>query len=280
MTQGSVSVGIIGKHPGYGDFVQTGLSEATTAMLTRWIDHSFGGLRDSLGNAWPEFWDQAHDLRFWVGPAVTGKTLAGILRPSRDKVGRRYPFLLIMEGAAVPSPMQRADQSLWDDLDRHLNDMQPGTGARALLDGFSLRNPPAAESEGAGPTIWAHRHDGDLTALLASAGPVEQDRAQLNRSHWWSPGSSGRAATWLACPSLPLAPALGWLLSTVEGNAVPPQPASDTTDEAAGSDSLREVLLSDVLEPPKDVRAAPAATHPPVISAAMDSTLSKGAGDA
>ncbi|MBQ2261497.1 MAG: type VI secretion system-associated protein TagF [Loktanella sp.] len=216
-----VVIGLMGKHPGYGDFLQVGVSEPVAKMLIGWIDHSFNGLRDSMGNDWPAFWDHAQDLRFWVGAGWAGRTLAGVLRPSRDKVGRRYPLLLFAEGALVPPPITAPDQQIWETLDQHMADMQAGQGGRALLEGLSLDLQP--EPQAVGPTIWAHRNDGHLTALFQSAGPVDAARAQLIRSHWWAPGHDGKAAVWLACPGLPQPQALAWLLGGVVAEQATPQ---------------------------------------------------------
>lgn len=244
---GDAVTGLMGKHPGYGDFIATGISTQTEAALTGWLDPVLAALRDQLGNDWAGFWDSAQDLRFWIGRGIFGRTLAGVMRPSRDRVGRRYPLLILAEAVAVPPPVRDPDQGLWRALATHLDRMQPGQGARALLvglpGGFPAETPEAAA---AGPTIWAHRPDGDLAALLAAAGPVEAARAELSRSHFWAPATPGRAAVWLAETGLPGAGALGWLLAGMPaedaapaaptglqyGGAEPPDPAQEGPQDA------------------------------------------------
>lgn len=227
-------VGLIGKHPGYGDFLHAGLSPALAEALSQWLDSSLAGLRDQLGNDWAGFWDGAQDLRFWIGRAVLGRTLAGVLRPSRDKVGRRYPLLLLAEGAALGSPLESPDQAPWQALADHLDAMRPGQGAAALLQGLMadfLAEPGDSADIAPQPqaqVIWAHRVDGDLAGLLAAAGPADRDRAALGRSYWWAPAGPGRAACWLGVPGLPDAAALGWALAGVAGAPRPPQPAATT----------------------------------------------------
>lgn len=218
MTQAQAPVGLFGKHPGYGDFLRAGLSEPVADAMSRWLDGTLAALRDEMGNDWAAFWDGAQELRFWVGRAVLGRTLAGILRPSQDRVGRRYPLVLMVEGAAAAAPVVDPDQGLWDGLAAHMQRMQPGQGGKALLDGLTL-TPPAEDplSAATGPTLWAHHPEADLGALLRSAAAVDADRAMLTRSYWWATGGAGRAAVWLGCPGLPEAPALGWLLAGVPG---------------------------------------------------------------
>jgi type VI secretion system protein ImpM len=210
------TLGLIGKHPGYGDFLRTGLSGPLADALSEWLDKTLSDQRDAMGNDWPPFWDRGQDLRFWIGRAVLGRTLAGVLRPSRDRVGRRYPFMLLCEGAVVSPPTEETAQPLWDALAAHLDRMQPGQGAMALLEGLSiLLDSEDAATAATGPTIWAHHPEGDLTALLQAAARVDGQRALLSRSYWWAPGGAGRAAVWLGCHGLPDAMSLGWLLAGV-----------------------------------------------------------------
>lgn len=215
-------IGVMGKHPGYGDFLRAGLSERMADALSAWLDQSLVALRDDMGNGWAGFWDGAQDLRFWIGRGVLGRTLAGVLRPSRDRVGRRYPLILLLEGAAITPPVIDTDQEVWDCLAAHLDAMTPGDGARALLEGLS---PPAVAEDpltaATGPTIWAHHPEGDLAALLRAAAAADAERACLTRSYWWAPESPGRTAVWLGCPGLPEVSALAWLLAGVAADQSP-----------------------------------------------------------
>ena len=77
-----------------------------------------------------------------------------------------------------------------------------------------------------GPIIWAHHPEGDLGALLRSAGPVDAERAMTARSYWWAPATQGRAAAWLGQTGLPGPEALGWLLGGV--------PVEGTGNEGTG----------------------------------------------
>ena len=218
-------VGLMGKHPEYGDFLRAGLSDHVVDALNGWLDGCLPTLRDQMGQGWADFWDQAQDLRFWIGRAVLGRTLIGVLRPSRDRVGRRFPLLLVAEGVDHPAPLGAAgDQTPWEVLSEHLDDMQPGQGSAALLNGLDLSLPAEGEAaQQAGPVLWAHHPGGDLLALLHSAEGPDADRARLTRSYWWAPGyrdkTVNRAANWLGCPGLPEAQALAWLLAGVPGEA-------------------------------------------------------------
>lgn len=209
------TLGILGKHPGFGDFVAHGLTEATRQGLDSWLTGCLPPLRDRLGDGWPGFWDNAPVLRFWIGRAVAGRTLAGVLRTSQDRVGRRFPLLLLAEGAALAPPVLDPGQSFHEALEAHLAQMTPGEGARSLLDGLAPDLLPRAETDSdlaEGPTLWAQRGDGDLAALLAEAAPVDHARSATQRSYWWTARGRADRAIWLAQPGMPGAEAMGWLL--------------------------------------------------------------------
>ena len=218
-----VKLGVMGKHPGYGDFLQSGVSEHVVEAMNGWLDASLPPLRDQIGEDWGPFWDAGQDLRFWIGRAVLGRSVAGILHPSQDRVGRRYPLLFLVEGADISLPLgEESEQGAWDAMADQLERMEAGQGAAALLTGAKLEIPAEdAATAGLGPTLWAHHPTGDLAALLASAAAPDAERARLTRSYWWAPGvktkDSNRAATWLSCPGLPAPQALAWLLGGVSG---------------------------------------------------------------
>lgn len=234
----TVSIGLIGKHPGYGDFLRTGISEPVAEALGLWMDATLFSLRDDMGEAWPAFWDDAQDLRFWVGRAVfgQGRTLAGVLRPSRDRIGRRYPLVLVAEGVALAPPTEvPQEQDVWTRLAAHFDAMVPGEGARALLVGLDLALMPESEAAAdEGPTVWAHHPEGNLAALLRAAVSVDAHRATAARSYWWAPGGGGRAAVWLGCQGMPDAAGLGWLLAGVAAAPAAELPA----EPAPGSDTV------------------------------------------
>jgi type VI secretion system protein ImpM len=121
---GPLKPGLFGKHPARGDFLDSGLSPAVIAGLERWLDGALAECRSLLNPQWETLWDAAQadtaarGLCFWIGEGLAGgEVLAGVLRPSRDKVGRRYPLLLLL---AVPRSPRRAPRSADDCLRNRL----------------------------------------------------------------------------------------------------------------------------------------------------------------
>lgn len=234
LAQGAVRIGVMGKHPGFGDFVRAGVSDHVADGLDAWASATLQTVRTDLGDGWEPFWDSAQTLRFWMGRALFGRTLAGVVRPSRDKVGRRYPLFLLIEGAAISPPMIAPDPWLFDALEAHLNSVLPGPGASSLLIGtdqlvaaFSPEDPENSS------ILWAHRADGDLASLLADAAGVDHAQAAQGRSYWWAPPRHAPGnAVWLGMDGLPAAPSLGWLLAGGPAAAAAPIPMAPSGPEA------------------------------------------------
>lgn len=209
-------IGVMGKHPGFGDFVQAGLSRDTHDALMAWLDKTLARVQEDAHGDWKRWWAEAQPLRFWIGRDVLGVPLAGVLRPSRDKVGRVYPLILAAENVYLPVPGDggAVDQGPWETLEAHLDTVQPGQGGASLLDGLALDLPAETEMERSmGHCLWAHHPEGDLAALLRAAAKADLSRAALKRTYWWAPGDHARLPVWLGCHGLPDAGALGWLLA-------------------------------------------------------------------
>lgn len=209
-----VQLGLFGKHPERGDFLTVGPSARTAQMLGDWLAPTLHGLATQMGARWPTFWSNAPAIRFWIGRDIVGTTLAGVLVPSHDKVGRRYPLMLMVEGARVPPPVSDTDQELYHRMTRLLEDLRRESpdAAKDLIAGLDLGlgKPEVPDS---GTLVWAEHPSGDLSALLTAAGPVDAVRAQASRSYWWRPGLANGSAAWLGAPGLPGADALGWVMS-------------------------------------------------------------------
>ena len=264
-----IEVGVLGKHPGYGDFVRHGIEEPIADELTNWIDTTLTEVRDQLKADWADFWDNGQELRFWLGRGILGHTTIGIFRPSRDRVGRRYPLILMAQGVAVEAPVIDHDQRPWDVLSAQMQRMQPGQGAAALLRGVDADAlfvaPEPAEASEMGPVIWAHHPEGDLSQLLASAAPVDHGRAATTRSYWWSVAAPGRAPVWLAHPGLPQGPALAWAIGGVPMDGPMPAPVPPPVPDAqVEPDPYGEIAAEDAPPPmPQEAFHSAAVAAPP-----------------
>lgn len=87
--------GLFGKLASHGDFVQRRLPPDFVAAWDTWLQQGIREGRLRLGAAWPERYLHAPLWRFVLAPGVCGKmALAGVLLPSRDRVGRHFPLTL------------------------------------------------------------------------------------------------------------------------------------------------------------------------------------------
>ncbi len=231
-----VDVGLFGKHPGYGDFVRANLSDQAVEGMTGWFDSNLHELRTKLDNRWGPFWDNAQELRFWIGHEILGQSLCGVLRPSEDRVGRRYPLIMALEAAEVEPPVADPDQGLYEALSAHMAVMEPGKEASALLEGLeseALAVEATSEATKAeGSVLWAHHPEDNLTALLAATAKEDAVRARAGRSYWWTAAGPDHHPLWLGQPGLPDALGLAWLLAGIRAGADQPEEPTKATEIA------------------------------------------------
>lgn len=107
MSASAGTTGVFGKMPAHGDFVRRALPGRFVDPWDAWL--SAGMLRgaESFGESWPEAWEGAAAFRFRLSPGACGpEAVAGVLLPSGDTVGRRFPLTVaatLPEGG-FPSP--------------------------------------------------------------------------------------------------------------------------------------------------------------------------------
>jgi type VI secretion system ImpM family protein len=92
--------GLIGKLPRHADFVRCGVG---ADVFDAWLSRAVEAL-DRSQRVLPE-----RVFRF-VLPMAAKELVAGVLMPSRDKVGRRYPVAVV---AKLPAAIERAGMAAW-----------------------------------------------------------------------------------------------------------------------------------------------------------------------
>jgi len=208
---------IYGKHPAYGDFLTHGLSPDKAAYLDNWLESVLPVMQSSRGDTWEQSWINAHPVRFWLGPCILDAPMSGVFMCSIDKVGRRYPLIFGLIGAATPPPTATSfSNDLHDALWKHvigfeMQDTSVVKGASSLLEGFVFPDVNYETWEpGRDDTIFAENKE--LNTLLKDAEKIDGQFAQLNRSHWWRSQTETTKAGWLSCTNMPNAENLEWLL--------------------------------------------------------------------
>ncbi|MCB9594826.1 MAG: type VI secretion system-associated protein TagF [Sandaracinaceae bacterium] len=84
-------LGLFGKIPAKGDFVRHNVTGATARAFEQWVQESNDALRGA-GGEMPE-----HTIRCVFTPPGSDTTVVGVLVPSEDKVGRKFPLALFAE---------------------------------------------------------------------------------------------------------------------------------------------------------------------------------------
>lgn len=196
MPDGAVgmALSVYGKHPAKGDFVEYGLADGLKPVVEGWLDAVLAETRHALGEAWDQAWPVAPALRFWLGEAIWGEPVCGVLMTSADRVGRRFPLVIFASGAeaaALPAPAIAPDQAWYDGIEAHLRAvlrMADFATPAALVAGVAapLANP---DTPTAGPVdFWAVRPGSGVAGLLADIALTDHRRAAMGRSYWWVAG--------------------------------------------------------------------------------------------
>src|SRR5260370_19714540 len=88
--------GFFGKLPSHGDFVSRRLPPAIIAVWEAWLDAGLERSRELLGQGWLEGYLSIPIWRFAVSAGCCGDpSVAGVLMPSLDRVGRYYPLPIL-----------------------------------------------------------------------------------------------------------------------------------------------------------------------------------------
>lgn len=187
-----MGIGLYGKHPAKGDFIAAGLSGALMQRLEVWLDGLLQEARSQLAGDWPGVWANAPQLRFWLGEGIWGQPVAGVMAASCDRVGRRFPLILLAEGAEVPPPPVIDTAQHWYDaaaawLGDCLSRAELATGA-ALLESLPAGLTGSDSGAGAGPDFWALRDGPEVSGLWADVALADHRRAAAGRSYWWVEG--------------------------------------------------------------------------------------------
>ncbi|MDK8874863.1 type VI secretion system-associated protein TagF [Paracoccus sp. SSJ] len=94
--------GFWGKLPARGDFVGRGLPEPFRRRWDRWAAAHLAG-REGWPDDWPHDWPDG-GLRLRI--ASGGRAAAGLVLPSADAVGRRFPLALFLLDDTLPGPTE------------------------------------------------------------------------------------------------------------------------------------------------------------------------------
>ncbi len=97
MQTSTTSVIGYGKLPVHGDFVRHNASGSALRALDEWLQRGLYAAKTRMGGAFETAYDELPAYRFVFAPDEADPPLIGVLRPSRDRSSRTYPFLIAFE---------------------------------------------------------------------------------------------------------------------------------------------------------------------------------------
>ena len=121
----NAQIGIYGKLPAYGDFINRNLDSIFIHPWDEWLQHYISGSREQLGENWEEIYLTSPIWRFVLSAGVVDdRVWAGLMMPSVDKVGRYFPISIVVPMAKSVSPVNvLAAQDAWfNHLETHCLD--------------------------------------------------------------------------------------------------------------------------------------------------------------
>lgn len=88
-------IGFFGKLPTHGDFVSSGVGRKLQGALDAWLQSSLQAIQTEFGSQWERRFRSMPSWRFVVERDLWGPaTLAGVIVPSLDRVGRNFPLVV------------------------------------------------------------------------------------------------------------------------------------------------------------------------------------------
>jgi type VI secretion system protein ImpM len=100
----NLSSGCYGKVPIHGDFIRHNVTGAEIDQLDDWLQAGILSSRQTLGASWDASFDASRPQRFLYRSPAGGRTIAGVIAASKDKPGRRFPFLVFTPLDAKTAP--------------------------------------------------------------------------------------------------------------------------------------------------------------------------------
>ena len=100
-------IGLFGKLPAHGDFIQRNLSAGFINIWDEWLQHFVAGTQEQLGDTWLDIYLTSPLWRFILSHGVIDENIwAGVIIPSVDRVGRYYPFTIVRKLPQNTNPFE------------------------------------------------------------------------------------------------------------------------------------------------------------------------------
>ncbi|HUI60568.1 MAG TPA: type VI secretion system-associated protein TagF [Steroidobacteraceae bacterium] len=251
------NVGFFGKLPSNGDFIERRVSGPFRDLWDDWMQRCMVESQRELGGRWLDCYLTSPIWRFFLSDGIAGgSSYAGVLLPSVDRVGRYFPFTVVVElPVGIPAVEFARAAANWFtqiehlcadalqnpdfDLTRFDAALQDSAGQLAGIDRLSATRPfPGGSTQWHWPCSSASSFTEALSAPLIGMA----QSALRPMTMWWTDGSDLVHPGVLLTRSLPRPDSFHALLAGTwddgrwDGEADPaPQPetSGDTLEFAA-----------------------------------------------
>lgn len=248
LSGGPVAIGLYGKMPAHGDFVRRALPGSFVTPWDAWLAAGIAAARDRLGQEFAAVWDSAPAWRFALPAGICGPdAVAGVMLPSADTVGRRFPLTV-----AALLPRGRApDEGWFAGIEARARQAREG-----ILDADALTRALSATGDATPPTLPEETLLGLFGAPPEAAEPATPGAADVGAAAEEIPAEvwldlfrgEEKAAPQSPEPAPPEAsvdtpPAEAWLdLLGGEGVAEAKAAASESADDAPPAEAWLDLL--------------------------------------
>lgn len=97
MQTDTLAAACLGKLPTHGDFVRHRATTPAMRAFDEWVQKGLYRARQRRRSALEAVYDEASRLHFMFNPQDASHTLLGVMKASRDRAGRTYPFTVAVE---------------------------------------------------------------------------------------------------------------------------------------------------------------------------------------
>jgi type VI secretion system protein ImpM len=114
MQPSSTNVGIFGKLPAHGDFIDRGLPSSFISIWDEWLQRCLSSSQSRLGNQWLDHYLVSPIWRFVLtNGVIDGNQYIGIIIPSVDSVGRYFPLTIAHKINTTENPFRVLSEPAW-----------------------------------------------------------------------------------------------------------------------------------------------------------------------
>ncbi|NBB85896.1 MAG: type VI secretion system-associated protein TagF [Bacteroidetes bacterium] len=110
MPTDTLTAACYGKLPTHGDFVRLRATTPAVRAFDEWLQKGLYQARQQRRSELEAVYDDASALRFVFNAQGHSPPLLGVMKPSRDRSGRTYPFTVSVE---VPAPAREAEAGVY-----------------------------------------------------------------------------------------------------------------------------------------------------------------------